>query len=92
MRDLGSLFLGRPDGSNALGGSAYLLARVSCLFVGPGACGAGLRVLVLDQFSDLGGAQRNLLLLLGAMRERRWEAMVGLAGEGQLIASEADLL
>jgi len=59
--------------------------------VGPGACGAGLRVLVLDQFSDLGGAQRNLLLLLGAMRERSWEAMVGLPGEGQLFERVRDL-
>ena len=59
--------------------------------MGPGACGAGLRVLVLDQFSDLGGAQRNLLLLLGAMRERSWEAMVGLPGEGQLFERVRDL-
>jgi glycosyltransferase involved in cell wall biosynthesis len=50
-----------------------------------------LRVLVLDQFSDLGGAQRNLLLLLGAMRERSWEAMVGLPGEGQLFERVRDL-
>ena len=41
--------------------------------------------------SDLGGAQRNLLLLLGAMQERRWEAMVGLAGEGQLFERVRDL-
>jgi len=50
-----------------------------------------LRVLVLDQFSDLGGAQRNLLLLLSAMRERSWEAMVGLPGEGQLLERVRDL-
>ena len=50
-----------------------------------------MRVLVLDQFSDLGGAQRNLLLLLGAMRERSWEAMVGLPGEGQLFERVRDL-
>jgi glycosyltransferase involved in cell wall biosynthesis len=50
-----------------------------------------LRVLVLDQFSDLGGAQRNLLLLLGAMRERSWEAVVGLAGKGQLFERVRDL-
>ena len=43
-----------------------------------------MRVLVLDQFSELGGAQRNLLLLLEAFRARRWDALVGLPGEGEL--------
>jgi glycosyltransferase involved in cell wall biosynthesis len=43
-----------------------------------------LRVLILDQFSEVGGAQRNLLLLLEAFCARRWDALVGLPGEGEL--------
>ena len=42
-----------------------------------------MKVLLLDQFSELGGAQRMLLDLLGAMRERGWKAAVGLPGGGE---------
>src|SRR6185369_12850722 len=43
-----------------------------------------MRVLLLDQFSDPGGAQQCLLDLLPAIRERGWQAHVGLPGEGEL--------
>lgn len=43
-----------------------------------------MRLLVLDQFSDPGGAQKCLLELLPAIHDRGWEALVGLPGEGEL--------
>lgn len=43
-----------------------------------------MRVLLLDQFSDLGGGQRMLLDLLEALKARGWEAAVGLPGDGPL--------
>jgi glycosyltransferase involved in cell wall biosynthesis len=43
-----------------------------------------MTILFLDQFSDLGGAQRCLLDLLPAVRDRGWRAHVAAPGEGQL--------
>ncbi|HYW42172.1 MAG TPA: glycosyltransferase family 4 protein [Bryobacteraceae bacterium] len=43
-----------------------------------------MRVLLLDQFSEPGGAQRCLLDLLPAIRECGWDALVGLPGGGSL--------
>jgi glycosyltransferase involved in cell wall biosynthesis len=43
-----------------------------------------MRLLILDQFSDPGGAQRCLLDLLPAIRQRGWQALVALPGEGEL--------
>jgi glycosyltransferase involved in cell wall biosynthesis len=43
-----------------------------------------MNVLLLDQYSDLGGAQQVLLELLPAIRERGWKAVVGLPGNGKL--------
>ncbi len=43
-----------------------------------------MKILLLDQFSDLGGAQQCLLDLLPAIRERGWQGIVGLPGEGPL--------
>lgn len=43
-----------------------------------------MRVLLLDQFSDLGGGQRMLLDLLDALKACGWEAAVGLPGYGPL--------
>jgi glycosyltransferase involved in cell wall biosynthesis len=43
-----------------------------------------MRLLVLDQFSDLGGAQQALLDLLPGMAARGWQALVGLPGEGKM--------
>jgi len=50
-----------------------------------------MRLLVLDQFSDPGGAQRGLLELLPAFRERGWDAVVGLPGAGRLFADVRQL-
>ena len=43
-----------------------------------------MKLLVLDQFSELGGAQHVLLDLLPAIRERGWEARIGIPGDGEL--------
>src|SRR6476661_3157554 len=43
-----------------------------------------MKLLLLDQFSDPGGAQQGLLDLLPAIRERGWDALVGLPGNGEL--------
>ncbi|HSV12838.1 MAG TPA: glycosyltransferase family 4 protein [Tepidisphaeraceae bacterium] len=43
-----------------------------------------MKLLLLDQFSDPGGAQQGLLELLPAIRDRGWDALVGLPGDGEL--------
>src|SRR5262249_55142065 len=50
-----------------------------------------MNILFLDQFSDLGGAQRCLLDLLPAVRERGWRAHIAAPGEGRLVALATDL-
>lgn len=45
-----------------------------------------LSVLLLDQFSDPGGAQRCLLELLPGIGERGWRALAGLPGDGALFS------
>jgi glycosyltransferase involved in cell wall biosynthesis len=42
-----------------------------------------MNVLLLDQYSDLGGAQQVLAELLPAIRERGWRALVALPGDGK---------
>jgi len=44
-----------------------------------------MNILFLDQYSDLGGAQRCLLDLLPAVRERGWKIWAGVPGAGPLI-------
>ncbi|HTS64984.1 MAG TPA: glycosyltransferase family 4 protein [Candidatus Acidoferrales bacterium] len=44
-----------------------------------------MKLLLLDQFSDLGGAQQVLLELLPAFQARGWQALVGLPGDGELV-------
>jgi glycosyltransferase involved in cell wall biosynthesis len=43
-----------------------------------------VKVLILDQFSEMGGAQACLLMGLEAMRASGWAVAVGLPGEGDL--------
>jgi glycosyltransferase involved in cell wall biosynthesis len=43
-----------------------------------------MRILFLDQYAELGGAQLGLLDLLPGIREAGWEAHVALPGEGPL--------
>jgi len=43
-----------------------------------------MNILFLDQFSDLGGAQRCLIELLPAVRDRGWRAHVAAPGKGAL--------
>src|SRR5215471_16815726 len=45
-----------------------------------------MRLLLLDQFSELGGAQRCLLDLLPAIRARGWDSLIGLPGSGEMFA------
>jgi glycosyltransferase involved in cell wall biosynthesis len=42
-----------------------------------------MRVLLLDQFSEPGGAQQAMLDLLPELRARGWDATVGLPGKGE---------
>lgn len=50
-----------------------------------------MKILFLDQFSDLGGAQRALLELLPALAMRNWEACVAAPGQGPLLEQAARL-
>jgi glycosyltransferase involved in cell wall biosynthesis len=50
-----------------------------------------MRLLILDQFSDPGGAQQGLLDLLPEIRARRWQALVGLAGDGAIFERVREL-
>jgi glycosyltransferase involved in cell wall biosynthesis len=43
-----------------------------------------MRLLLLDQYSELGGAQRCLLDLLPAIAARGWNALVGIPGQGEV--------
>ena len=43
-----------------------------------------MKLLILDQFSDPGGAQQALVELLPAIRDRGWDAVVGMPGDGPL--------
>jgi glycosyltransferase involved in cell wall biosynthesis len=43
-----------------------------------------MKLLLLDQFSDPGGGQQALLAMLPAFRERGWDVVVGLPGDGPL--------
>ena len=45
-----------------------------------------MKILFVEQFSELGGGQRNLLDLLPAVRERGWRALVAAPGSGPLFA------
>ena len=50
-----------------------------------------MNLLLLDQFSEPGGAQQVLLELLPALGERGWQCLVGLPGEGSLFARLREL-
>jgi glycosyltransferase involved in cell wall biosynthesis len=43
-----------------------------------------MKILFIEQFSEIGGGQRNLLDLLPAVRRRGWEAVVAAPGSGPL--------
>jgi glycosyltransferase involved in cell wall biosynthesis len=45
-----------------------------------------MKLLIVDQFSELGGGQQCLAELLPAIRARGWEALVGLPGNGPLVS------
>jgi glycosyltransferase involved in cell wall biosynthesis len=43
-----------------------------------------MKIFFIEQFSELGGGQRNLLDLLPAVRDRGWQATVAAPGSGEL--------
>ncbi len=50
-----------------------------------------MKILFLEQSSETGGGQRNLLDLLPAVMERGWEAVVAAPGEGPLFDKAREL-
>jgi glycosyltransferase involved in cell wall biosynthesis len=50
-----------------------------------------MKALLLDQFSDPGGAQQGLLDLLPGLRDLGWQALVGLPGDGELFDRAREL-
>ena len=50
-----------------------------------------MKLLILDQFSDPGGAQQGLIELLPAFRERGWDAVVAMPGTGRLFNDVREL-
>ena len=50
-----------------------------------------MNLLLLDQYSDPGGAQQALVELLPAIRRRGWRAIVGLPGGGKLFDVVRDI-
>jgi len=48
-----------------------------------------MKVLFLDQYSDLGGAQQCLLELLPALERERWHAVVAAPGNGPMLDAAA---
>jgi glycosyltransferase involved in cell wall biosynthesis len=43
-----------------------------------------MNLLLLDQFSDPGGAQQALLEILPSVRDRGWRALIGMPGNGEV--------
>ena len=50
-----------------------------------------MKLLLLDQYSELGGAQQCLLELLPAILARGWQCTVGLPGDGPLVGRVHEL-
>ncbi len=49
-----------------------------------------MRILYVDQFSEIGGGQRCFLDLLDPLEERGWEVVAALPGEGPLVEELAE--
>jgi glycosyltransferase involved in cell wall biosynthesis len=50
-----------------------------------------MRFVIVDQYSDLGGAQQGLLELLPEVRRRGWQALIGLPGNGEVCRRACEL-
>src|SRR5579863_3889514 len=81
------LLLGRAKRANALGRSAYLLASFAGVLLRAGARRAEerVRILFLEQFSELGGGQKALLDTVDAVQQNGWDACVLAPGRGPLV-------
>ena len=84
-------FWAGESGADGLRRPADVLARAAGVFLVLALAVARMKLLLLDQFSDPGGAQQALLELLPAIRERGWRALVGLPGNGELFERVRDL-
>jgi glycosyltransferase involved in cell wall biosynthesis len=78
------LLLVGADGPDAVGGFAHILAGASGVHVGARDGGAAVKILFVEQFSELGGGQQCLLDLLPAVVDRGWSAVVAAPGAGPL--------
>src|SRR5581483_8740359 len=87
LRSLHGVLLGGPDCSDVFRGSAHLLAYPAALLLRAGACGAArsVKILFLDQFSEMGGAQRGLIATVDAVLKRGWELCAALPGDGPVL-------
>src|SRR5512142_998657 len=90
------LLLVRPTGSDAFRRSHHVLAASAGLLLGArhgcaADTGGSLRVLFLDQFSDLGGAQLCLRDVLLEVKRLGWQADVMAPGAGPLLSFAQDL-
>jgi glycosyltransferase involved in cell wall biosynthesis len=59
--------------------------------MGTGDGGALMRLVIVDQYSDLGGAQQALLELLPELRSLGWQALIGLPANGEVCGRARDL-
>jgi glycosyltransferase involved in cell wall biosynthesis len=50
-----------------------------------------MRLVIVDQYSDLGGAQQALLDLLPELRSRGWQALIGLPANGEVCGRAREL-
>jgi len=67
------------------------MAHQSSTAENPVAAANNMRILCVEQFPDLGGGQLSLLDLLPGLRDRGWEPVVAIPGEGPLAARVRDL-
>lgn len=63
------------------GEQVYSSAPLKSLYAAEFEC---MKILCLEQFRDLGGGQLSLIDLLPGLRDRGWEPVVAIPGEGPL--------
>src|ERR1035441_10558009 len=83
MRGINTLATGRISGTE----KTITPAQVSAASFGAFEPMPNLKILCVEQFSDIGGGQRSLLDLLPEFQQRGWMATVALPDEGPLCAA-----